>query len=100
MAPLGVRRRRHSAARRLFLERARAVRPGWDPGPDGAVVDEICALVDGLPLGIELAAARVSLLPLAAIRDRLAARLPLPGSGARDAPARQRTLEGDGRVEP
>ena len=50
------------AARRLFVERARAVRPDWDPGPDGAVVDEICALVDGLPLGIELAAARVSLL--------------------------------------
>ena len=55
---------------------------------------EICALLDGLPLGIELAAARLSLLPPAAIRDRLAARLPLPGSGPRDAPARQRTLEG------
>ena len=93
MAPLGV-RGEDSAARRLFVERARAVRPSWDPGPDGEVVDEICALVDGLPLGIELAAARVSLLPLAAIRDRLAARLPLPGSGARDVPARQRTLEG------
>ena len=51
-------------------------------------------LLDGLPLGIELAAARLSLLPPAAIRDRLAARLPLPGSGPRDAPARQRTLEG------
>ena len=83
-----------AAARRLFIERARAVRPDWDPGPNGAVVDEICALVDGLPLGIELAAARVSLLPLPPIRDRLAARLPLPGSGARDVPARQRTLEG------
>ena len=55
---------------------------------------EICALLDGLPLGIELAAARLSLLPPAAIRDRLAAHLPLPGSGPRDAPARQRTLEG------
>ena len=50
-------------------------------------------LVDGLPLGIELAAARTALLPVAAIRDRLAARLPLPGSGPRDVPARQRTLE-------
>ena len=50
--------------------------------------------LDGLPLGIELAAARLSLLPPAAIRDRLAAHLPLPGSGPRDAPARQRTLEG------
>jgi predicted ATPase len=82
-----------SSARRLFLDRARAVRPGWDPGPDGPVVDEICQLVDGLPLGIELAAARVALLPLSAIRDRLAASLPLPGAGSRDAPARQRTLE-------
>ena len=81
------------AAGRLFLERARAVRPGWDPGPDAPVVAEICALVDGLPLGVELAAARVSLLPPATIRDRLAARLPLPGTGVRDAPARQRTLE-------
>ncbi len=86
--------------RGLFMERANAVRPGWDPGDDVAVVDEICMLLDGLPLGIELAAARVSLLPVAAIRDRLAARLPLPGSGQRDAPDRQRTLEAHGRVEP
>jgi tetratricopeptide (TPR) repeat protein len=57
------------------------------------VVAEICLLLDGLPLGIELAAARVSALPVSVIRDRLAARLPLPGVGQRDAPARQRTLE-------
>jgi len=81
------------AARRLFVERARAVRPGWDLGSEAATVDEICRLVDGLPLGIELAAARVALLPLAAIRDRLVDRLPLPGAGSRDAPERQRTLE-------
>ena len=80
-------------AERLFMDRARAVRPGWQPGSDAPVVAEICALVDGLPLGVELAAARVSLLPPATIRDRLAAHLPLPGTGARDAPARQRTLE-------
>lgn len=80
--------------RRLFIERAGAVRPGWSPGDDIEVVDEICALVDGLPLGIELAAARVALLPVRAIRDRLAAHLPLPGTGPRDAPDRQRTLEG------
>jgi len=79
--------------RRLFVERASSVRPAWDPGADAAAVDEICALVDGLPLGIELAAARISLLPVTAIRDRLAARLPLPGAGLRDAPDRQRTLE-------
>jgi predicted ATPase/class 3 adenylate cyclase len=82
-----------SPARRLFVDRARAVRPAWDPGPDAAIVDEICRLVDGLPLGIELAAARVAILPLGAIRDRLAASLPLPGGGSRDAPERQRTLE-------
>jgi class 3 adenylate cyclase len=78
---------------RLFVERARSVRPGWEPGADAPIVAGICALVDGLPLGVELAAARVSLLPPTAIRDRLAARLPLPGQGTRDAPARQRTLE-------
>ena len=77
----------------LFVERARAVRPGWSPGDDDAVVDEICTLVDGLPLGIELAAARVAPPPITAIHDRLAANLPLPGTGPRDAPARQRTLE-------
>lgn len=80
--------------RALFIERARAVRPAWDPGVGAMVVDEICDLVDGLPLGIELAAARTALLPLAAIRDRLAAHLPLPGAGLRDVPTRQRTLEG------
>jgi predicted ATPase/class 3 adenylate cyclase len=81
-------------ARRLFEDRARAVVPGWEPGADAAAVDELCALLDGLPLGIELAAARVGLMPVPAIRDRLMARLPLPGAGQRDAPARQRTLDG------
>ena len=81
------------SARQLFVDRARAVRPGWDPGPDVATIDDICRLVDGLPLGIELAAARIGLLPPGVIRDRLAAHLPLPGPGSRDAPARQRTLE-------
>ena len=82
------------ASIRLFVDRARAVRPGWDPGADAPVVAEVCSLLDGLPLGIELAAARLSILPIGAIRDRLASRAPLPGSGPRDAPARQRTLEG------
>src|SRR6478672_1758882 len=79
---------------RLFTDRARAVRPGWDPGAERPVVEEICALLDDLPLGIELAAARIALLPLPVIRDRLAAHLPLPGPGTRDAPTRQRTLDG------
>ena len=81
------------ASTRLFLDRARAVRPGWEPGQDAPMIAEVCALLDGLPLGIELAAARVSVLSMAAIRDRLASRSPLPGSGPRDGPARQRTLE-------
>ena len=76
----------------LFAERARSIRPGWDAGADGVVVDEVCALLDRLPLGVELAAARVAHLPLTAIRDRLRAHLPLPGSGPRNAPDRQRTL--------
>ena len=50
--------------------------------------------VDRLPLGVELAAARVAHLPLTAVRDRLAAHLPLPGSGPRNVPDRQRTLAG------
>ena len=83
-------RRRRPA---LFIDRARAVRCRLGPGRTSRVVAEICQLLDDLPLGIELAAARVALLPPTVIRDRLAARLPLPGSGPRDAPARQRTLE-------
>jgi predicted ATPase/class 3 adenylate cyclase len=79
---------------RLFTERARLVRPGWEPGADLPVIEAICRMLDDLPLGIELAAARIALLPPALIRDRLAARLPLPGPGVRDAPDRQRTLDG------
>jgi predicted ATPase/class 3 adenylate cyclase len=78
----------------LFTDRARLIRPDWEPGTDRLVVEEICRLLDELPLGIELAAARIALLPPALIRDRLAARLPLPGPGVRDAPDRQRTLDG------
>jgi predicted ATPase len=81
-------------AGQLFIERARGVRPGFDPGSEADGVTEVCRLLDGLPLGIELAAARVATLPVAAIRDRLASHLPLPGPGRRDVPDRQRTLEG------
>ena len=83
-----------AASVRLFVERAGSVRPGWEPGEDAPVIDDICRLVDRLPLGIELAAARVAMLSPATLRDRLAARLPLPGAGPRDVPARQRTLDG------
>jgi predicted ATPase/class 3 adenylate cyclase len=79
---------------RLFTDRARMVRPAYDSQADATAVEETCRLLDGLPLGIELAAARVSLLPVATIRDRLAARLPLPGPDLRGVPDRQRTLDG------
>jgi predicted ATPase/class 3 adenylate cyclase len=93
-AGTGMAEQQVPAAVRLFEERARAVRPGWGTGVDPGIVREICERLDGLPLAIELAAARVSVLSAAAIRDRLAARLPLPGPGPRDAPDRQRTLDG------
>ena len=46
----------------LFLDRARAARPGWEPDGELEAVERICRLLDDLPLGIELAAARVSML--------------------------------------
>src|SRR5215207_3512296 len=77
----------------LFLERARAAHAAAvEAGDSLEAVAEICRRVDGLPLAIELAAARVRLFPLAALRDRLQHRLPLLEGGPRDAPARQRTI--------
>jgi predicted ATPase len=73
----------------LFVERARAVAPGFRPA---AAVREICQRLDGLPLAIELAAARVALLDPDELLARLERRLPLLSSRSRDAPARQRTL--------
>jgi predicted ATPase len=77
----------------LFLERARAVRPAL---PTTAAtlrtVAEICRRMDGLPLAIELAAARVRLLTPEALLARLDQRLPVLNGGPRDLPARQQTL--------
>jgi predicted ATPase/class 3 adenylate cyclase len=77
----------------LFIERARAVRPDLDVGEAGLrAIAEICIRVDGLPLAIELAAARVKLLTPEAMRARLERRLELLTAGPRDLPARQQTL--------
>jgi predicted ATPase len=77
----------------LFVDRARAVRPGFalDEG-NAAAVAEICRRLEGLPLAIELAAARTRLLDPPALLDRLAASLDALGTGAVDLPERQRTL--------
>jgi predicted ATPase/class 3 adenylate cyclase len=83
-----------SPAVRLFIDRAKAVRSDFRVGEeDRRAIAAICARLDGLPLGIELAAARVNLLSPAAILDRLERRLPLPGRPTRDLPERQQTLE-------
>ena len=77
----------------LFVERARAVRPGFElMDAIAPIIAEICARLDGLPLAIELAAARIKVLPPAAMLSRLERRLPLLTGGRRDAPERQRTL--------
>jgi predicted ATPase len=90
---LGVGDAHRYGAVRLFVERARAVAPGFELTEENApAVAEICHRLDGLPLAIELAAARVRLLPPNALLARLGSRLGLLTGGARDLPERQRTL--------
>ncbi len=82
-----------AAAVQLFTERARAVDTGF--APDAAAreaIGEVCTPLDRLPLAIELAAARVRLLPPAALLRRLGRQLQLLADGPRDLPERQRAI--------
>ncbi len=82
----------HEAVR-LFIERAAAVRPGFALSPaNAAAIEGVCRTLDGMPLAIELAAARVGALAVGQINARLTDRFKLLAAGHRTAPPRQRTL--------
>jgi predicted ATPase len=82
-----------SEAVQLFVERAQAVKPDFQLTRDNAqAVAEICARLDGLPLAIELATARLNIFTPQALSERLDNRLKMLRGGARDLPARQQTL--------
>jgi predicted ATPase len=82
-----------SEAVRLFIERVMAVKPDFEvTDENAAVVAEICFRLDGLPLAIELAAARIRLFSPRALLERVGGRLQLLRGGARDLPIRQQTL--------
>jgi predicted ATPase/class 3 adenylate cyclase len=74
----------------LFRQRALAVRPDFAAGDEE--IAEVCRRLDGLPLAIELAAARVKVLSVTELRDRLERRLPVLATSRRDLPERQRAL--------
>ena len=81
-------------APRLFVARATAVAPTFAPTPaNAATVAEVCRRLDGIPLALELAAARLNLLSVEQISERLSDRFRLLTGGSRTAVARQRTLE-------
>ncbi|MDQ3410977.1 MAG: LuxR C-terminal-related transcriptional regulator, partial [Chloroflexota bacterium] len=78
----------------LFIERAQAVRPAFRlTETNAATVTEICRALDGLPLAIELAAARITILSLDALLAQMTRRLSILRDGPRDAPTRQQTID-------
>jgi len=82
-----------SPAIALFVERARAVKPGFELNEANAeAIERICRRLDGIPLAIQLAAARIKLLTPQALSSRLESRLDLLTGGSSDLPERQRTL--------
>jgi predicted ATPase/DNA-binding winged helix-turn-helix (wHTH) protein len=82
-----------NSAIELFVQRAAAVWPDFAiTSENGPAVEEVCSRLDGLPLAIELAAARTKVLSPSAILDRLQSRLQLLTGGALDLPERQQTL--------
>ena len=82
-----------SAAVELFRQRALAVAPHFElTAANAATVEEVCRRLDGLPLAVELAAARIKLFSPKALLERLDRGLQLLAGGARDLPERQRTL--------
>jgi predicted ATPase/class 3 adenylate cyclase/DNA-binding NarL/FixJ family response regulator len=95
VAPLNLAGDETSDAVTLFVDRAGAVRPDFGlRDPETAVaVTEICATLDGLPLGIELAAARMAAMSAVEVRDRLADRFRLLNAAATQGPERQLTLQ-------
>ena len=85
---------KNAASVRLFVERARATHPDFAVTPqNAAAVARICGRLDGLPLGLELAAARIRVLSPEQLAERIEERFQLLVGGPRSSPARHRTLE-------
>jgi non-specific serine/threonine protein kinase len=92
-APASFDRLARSSAVQLFAQRGQAVNPSFAATVDNApLVADICRRLDGVPLAIELAAARLTHLSLPALRERLDRRLPLLTGGGRDRPLRLQTM--------